>query len=94
MAEVTRTHVIEDLQVGSRVVVRHRLPDGAASDALGDLVAADDTTLRVATRRGEVTGPSAWDGYATTAICEAGIRALKDGGRVEVDLLPRPAFYN
>ncbi|WP_380161360.1 GNAT family N-acetyltransferase [Kineococcus sp. R86509] len=55
MAEVTRTHVIEDLQVGSRVVVRHRLPDGAASDALGDLVAADDTTLRVATRRGEVT---------------------------------------
>jgi GNAT superfamily N-acetyltransferase len=55
VAEVTRTHVIEDLQVGSRVVVRHRLPDGAASDALGDLVAADGTTLRIRTRRGEVT---------------------------------------
>jgi GNAT superfamily N-acetyltransferase len=55
VAEVTRTHRIEDLDVGSRVVVRHRLADGAASDALGDLVAADATTLRIATRRGEVT---------------------------------------
>jgi len=40
--------------VGRRVVVRHRLPDGSASDALGDLVAADEQRLVVATRRGEV----------------------------------------
>ncbi|WP_432515253.1 GNAT family N-acetyltransferase [Kineococcus sp. SYSU DK001] len=54
MADVTPTHPVRDLPVGSRVVVRHRLPDGSASDALGDLVAADATTLRIATRRGEV----------------------------------------
>ncbi|MGW0567106.1 Gfo/Idh/MocA family protein [Streptomyces tauricus] len=46
-----------------------------------------------ATRRGEVTGPSAWDGYATAAVCEAGVRAQKEGGRVEVHLADRPPFY-
>jgi myo-inositol 2-dehydrogenase/D-chiro-inositol 1-dehydrogenase len=46
-----------------------------------------------ATRRGEVTGPSVWDGYAAAAVCEAGVRALADGGRVEVELAERPALY-
>lgn len=46
-----------------------------------------------ATRRGEVTGPSAWDGYAVAAVCEAGVRALTEGGRVAVELVDRPALY-
>ncbi|MFI7407731.1 Gfo/Idh/MocA family protein [Streptomyces sp. NPDC049627] len=46
-----------------------------------------------ATRRGEVTGPSVWDGYAVAAVCEAGVRSLQDGGRVAVDLVARPALY-
>ena len=46
-----------------------------------------------ATRRGEVTGPSVWDGYAAAAVCEAGVRALEDGVRVEVELVERPEFY-
>ncbi|MFI1728305.1 Gfo/Idh/MocA family protein [Streptomyces acidicola] len=46
-----------------------------------------------ATRRGEVTGPSVWDGYATAAVCEAGVRAQSEGCRVEVELIERPAFY-
>ncbi|MGC9541895.1 Gfo/Idh/MocA family protein [Streptomyces sp. UG1] len=46
-----------------------------------------------ATRRREVTGPSAWDGYAVAAVCEAGVRALQEGGRVPVDLVDRPALY-
>ena len=46
-----------------------------------------------ATRRGEVTGPSAWDGYAVAAICEAGVRAQTEGGPVEVQLVERPALY-
>lgn len=46
-----------------------------------------------ATRRGEVTGPSVWDGYAAAAVCEAGVRALNDGVRVEVELVERPALY-
>jgi myo-inositol 2-dehydrogenase/D-chiro-inositol 1-dehydrogenase len=46
-----------------------------------------------ATHRGEVTGPSVWDGYAAAAVCEAGVRALHDGGRAEVELADRPALY-
>lgn len=46
-----------------------------------------------ATRRGEVTGPSAWDGYAVAAVCEAGVRALEEGGRIGVELVERPALY-
>lgn len=33
--------------VGRRVVVRHLLPDGRATDVLGTLVAADETRLQV-----------------------------------------------
>ncbi|MER6126979.1 Gfo/Idh/MocA family oxidoreductase [Streptomyces sp. NPDC001795] len=49
-----------------------------------------------ATRRGEVTGPSVWDGYAAAAVCEAGVRAQADrqrGRRTEVELIERPALY-
>ncbi|TXS48344.1 gfo/Idh/MocA family oxidoreductase [Streptomyces sp. uw30] len=46
-----------------------------------------------ATRRGEVIGPSAWDGYAVAAVCEAGVQALEDGGRIPVELVERPALY-
>ncbi|WP_354644693.1 Gfo/Idh/MocA family protein [Kitasatospora camelliae] len=46
-----------------------------------------------ATRRGEVTGPSVWDGYAAAAVCEAGVRAQREGGRIGVEMVERPAFY-
>ncbi|NUP15701.1 MAG: Gfo/Idh/MocA family oxidoreductase [Streptomyces sp.] len=46
-----------------------------------------------ATRRGEVIGPSAWDGYAVAAVCEAGVRSLAEGGRAPVELVDRPALY-
>lgn len=46
-----------------------------------------------ATRRGEVTGPSVWDGYAVAAVCEAGVRAQREARRVEVELVERPALY-
>ena len=42
---------------------------------------------------GVVAGPSAWDGYAATAVGEACVRALATGGRVEVDLGAQPALY-
>jgi myo-inositol 2-dehydrogenase / D-chiro-inositol 1-dehydrogenase len=38
-------------------------------------------------------GPSAWDGYATTAVAEAAVRSLAEGGRVAVELVERPALY-
>src|SRR5918999_1302124 len=43
--------------------------------------------------RGEVTGPSAWDGYATTAVAEAAVESLTKGGRAAVELVERPALY-
>jgi len=46
-----------------------------------------------ATRRGRVTGPSVWDGYAASAVAEAGVRALGSGARVAVELAPRPGLY-
>lgn len=67
-----------------------------AQDFLDRFADAYDRELQAwvdATRRGEVTGPSVWDGYAAAAVCEAGVRALNDGGRVEVELVERPALY-
>jgi myo-inositol 2-dehydrogenase/D-chiro-inositol 1-dehydrogenase len=43
--------------------------------------------------RGEVVGPSAWDGYATTAVAEAAVESQTEGGRVAVELVDRPALY-
>ena len=44
-------------------------------------------------RKGEVTGPSAWDGYATTAVAEAAVQSQSKGERVAVELVERPALY-
>jgi myo-inositol 2-dehydrogenase / D-chiro-inositol 1-dehydrogenase len=37
-----------------------------------------------------VDGPTAWDGYAAAAVCEAGVRSLRTGERVTVELAVRP----
>ncbi|MET1034247.1 MAG: Gfo/Idh/MocA family oxidoreductase [Arthrobacter sp.] len=44
--------------------------------------------------RGEIGGPTAWDGYATAACCEAGVEAQKSGEKVKVRLNTKPALYN
>jgi myo-inositol 2-dehydrogenase/D-chiro-inositol 1-dehydrogenase len=36
-----------------------------------------------------VDGPTAWDGYAAAAVCEAGVRSLETGERVTVELAKR-----
>ncbi len=46
-----------------------------------------------ATRHGRTTGPSAWDGYAAAAVCEAAVRAQATGDRTPVALGERPALY-
>ena len=43
---------LRSLPAGTRVVVRHRLDDGMATDALGWLHIADETHCVVATKRG------------------------------------------
>ncbi len=42
---------------------------------------------------GKYAGANAWDGYAATAVAEAGVSALEEGRRVTVDLVERPSFY-
>lgn len=44
-----------------------------------------------ASRRGEVVGPTSWDGYAATAVCTAGMESLASGRPVTVDLADRSA---
>jgi myo-inositol 2-dehydrogenase/D-chiro-inositol 1-dehydrogenase len=46
-----------------------------------------------ATSRGEIGGPSAWDGYATAACCEAGVQAQTSGQIEPVRLQPKPDLY-
>ncbi|MET1035822.1 MAG: Gfo/Idh/MocA family oxidoreductase [Arthrobacter sp.] len=58
--------------------------------------AAYDTEIQAwvdAALCGGIGGPSAWDGYATAACCEAGIEAQRTGGKVAVALKPKPALY-
>jgi len=38
-------------------------------------------------------GPSSWDGYAATAVSDAGLTALRTGERVPVSLGDRPTLY-
>jgi myo-inositol 2-dehydrogenase/D-chiro-inositol 1-dehydrogenase len=46
-----------------------------------------------AAARGTATGPSAWDGYAATAVCDAALEALRTGTRTTVSLRESPSFY-
>ncbi len=43
-----------EIPLGERVTVRHRLPDGRATDSVGTLAARDSTSLTLQTRRGQV----------------------------------------
>jgi len=42
---------------------------------------------------GRSTGPSSWDGYAATVVCDAALQALNSGDRVEVSLREQPDLY-
>ena len=44
-------------------------------------------------QKGEIVGPSAWDGYAATRVTEFGVQAVKTGQRVEIDYIEKPALY-
>ncbi len=38
-------------------------------------------------------GSDCWDGYCAARVAEAGVEALKEGVKVSVSLIARPAFY-
>ncbi|GAA1873241.1 Gfo/Idh/MocA family oxidoreductase [Paeniglutamicibacter psychrophenolicus] len=59
--------------------------------------AAYDTEIQAwvdAAAKGELGGPSAWDGYATAACCEAGVEAQRTGQKVAVKLNAKPSLYS
>jgi myo-inositol 2-dehydrogenase / D-chiro-inositol 1-dehydrogenase len=47
-----------------------------------------------AAQRGDVGGPTAWDGYAAAACCEAALEAQRSGSKVQVQLNAKPGLYN
>lgn len=58
---------------------------------------AYDRQLRgwvAAAGRGRVDGPDAWDGYAASAVSEAGLAAARSGVRTLVEQAGRPALYD
>jgi myo-inositol 2-dehydrogenase/D-chiro-inositol 1-dehydrogenase len=58
--------------------------------------AAYDAELRSwtsAAAGGDVHGPSAWDGYAASAVADACLRSARTGQTVPVELAPRPRLY-
>lgn len=75
------------------VTARGSAREEVAQDYLVRFADAYDREVQAwvdATRQGRVTGPGAWDGYAASVVAEAGVRALETGGRVAVELAPRP----
>jgi myo-inositol 2-dehydrogenase/D-chiro-inositol 1-dehydrogenase len=60
-------------------------------------IAAYDTEFQEwinAVAAGEgATGPSSWDGYAAQVVCDAGIKALHSGERVDIELIDKPDLY-
>ena len=43
---------------------------------------------------GTADGASAWDGYAASAIAQAGVRSLAEDRRIAIELAERPALYS
>jgi myo-inositol 2-dehydrogenase/D-chiro-inositol 1-dehydrogenase len=46
-----------------------------------------------AVQAGGPTGPSSWDGYAATVVCDAGAASLASGSREAVALRDKPDLY-
>jgi myo-inositol 2-dehydrogenase / D-chiro-inositol 1-dehydrogenase len=42
---------------------------------------------------GQATGASSWDGYAATAVCEAGLAALRQRERTSIAVKDHPSLY-
>ncbi len=77
------------------VTLRHRSQEGFGfpSDWRARFMPAYREELRAwvgSLRGGPPAGATAWDGYAATAVAEAGLRSLASGEPALVELAPRP----
>lgn len=57
-----------------------------------ELEVASQPGQAVRATKGEVVGANAWDGYAATAVCEAGMASLASGESVSVALVDRDSL--
>jgi myo-inositol 2-dehydrogenase / D-chiro-inositol 1-dehydrogenase len=96
--EISAERGVASLAESNPVVVKHgdsfsgRVP----ADWRERFIAAYDTEIQAwikAAAEGGATGPSAWDGYAITAVADAGLRAAETGEAAEVKLVERPGLY-
>lgn len=74
-----------------------RASDGILMDWKQRFIASYDVELQEwidDTRRGEVNGPTAWDGYSASATAEACVEARRTKGIVPITIADKPAFYN
>jgi myo-inositol 2-dehydrogenase/D-chiro-inositol 1-dehydrogenase len=89
IAEIGRTAGLGLWQDAHRAVAEH-------TSFKTRFAAAYDSEIQrwvTAARRGEIDGPSAWDGYRAATLCEAGVEAQTTGRRVEVQYAPTPPLY-
>jgi myo-inositol 2-dehydrogenase/D-chiro-inositol 1-dehydrogenase len=89
--EASAEHGNATVGLGSGVLVRsaNRWGGDVPDDFRVRFGAAYDLEVQAwvdASRRGEVSGPTAWDGYAATVVCEAGMESLKSGAPTKVVL--------
>jgi myo-inositol 2-dehydrogenase/D-chiro-inositol 1-dehydrogenase len=87
-----------ELAETSRVVVKRegRYGGRVPEDWRERFISAYDVEFQEwidAVTAGGSTGPSSWDGYAATVVCDAGLEALRTGERVEVSLRDQPDLY-
>ncbi|MBD0324769.1 MAG: inositol 2-dehydrogenase, partial [Aldersonia sp.] len=87
-----------ELAESNRVIVKRegRYAGRVPTDWRERFLRAYDVELQEwldAATAGTSTGPSAWDGYAATVVCDAGVEALNSGRRAEVSLREQPDLY-
>lgn len=81
---------------GALVKAAGRVSGRVPADWRERFVSAFDTEFQAwidAVAAGGTTGPSAWDGYASTVTCDTGLAALRSGAREPVVLRERPDLY-
>jgi myo-inositol 2-dehydrogenase / D-chiro-inositol 1-dehydrogenase len=88
-----------ELAESARVVVKRdgRYSGGVPEDWRERFVQAYDIEFQEwldAVAAGRSTGPSSWDGYAATVVCDAALKAMHGGDRVPVSLREQPGLYS
>jgi myo-inositol 2-dehydrogenase/D-chiro-inositol 1-dehydrogenase len=94
---VGESGTVELAETNSVVVKTNgRFGGRVAEDWRERFIRAYDTEFQewiAAASKGESTGPSSWDGYAATVVCDAGLKAMQTGDRIEVSMREQPDLY-